>query len=371
MIGQAFALSMEKCNYSIAIIDPNNPNPGIQDNFHSRVSAITPISEEFLQSINVWNTIQRKQAFTNTKVWDQNSHGYLNFSAVDNDTHLGHIIENDCIQSAMYARLNNTNTQFIDAKLTNINEMQQGYKLHLDNNQQLQCSLLIGADGAYSRVRDLANIEFNSTNYQQKAIVCNIQSKKKFENTIWQRFLFNSTLALLPLSENKASIVWSADNNFADELLSLSTTEFSKRLSASMEYRFGELKVSNKIQAFPLIERSAKEYVKKNLALIGDSAHNIHPLAGQGVNLGFYDVIELSKQLQTNKYPLANYFVLRKYARARRLNNELMAKTSTSLNWIYKKNNEPLRWLRGFGMNLINKNLTLKLFFQKYASGKL
>ncbi|SFV76077.1 2-octaprenyl-3-methyl-6-methoxy-1,4-benzoquinol hydroxylase [hydrothermal vent metagenome] len=124
------------------------------------------------------------------------------------------------------------------------------------------------------------------------------------------------------------------------------------------------------VQAFPLIERSAKEYVKENLALIGDAAHNIHPLAGQGVNLGFADVEELSKQLQASNKSLGNYGVLRAYARARRLDNELMAKTMTGLNWIYKENNEPLRWLRGFGMNLINDNPSLKSFFQKHATGK-
>ena len=119
-----------------------------------------------------------------------------------------------------------------------------------------------------------------------------------------------------------------------------------------------------------MIERSAKEYVKDNLALIGDAAHNIHPLAGQGVNLGFADVDELSKQLTASQKSLGDYGVLRAYARARRLDNELMAKTMTGLNWIYKENNEPLRWLRGFGMNLINETPELKSFFQAHAIGK-
>ncbi|WXU00422.1 MAG: 2-octaprenylphenol hydroxylase [Catillopecten margaritatus gill symbiont] len=366
MVGQAFALSMAKQNLSIVIIEPNNPSPEIQDNFHTRVSAITPTSEEFLKNIGVWNGIQRKHAFTDTKVWDQNSHGHLDFSTIDSNTaHLGHIIENDCIQSAMYAELKNTTVQFISAKLDTLNKTEQGYQLHLDNQQQLECTLLIGADGARSRIRDLANIEFSDTNYQQQAIVCNIRSDEDFENTTWQRFLANSIIALLPLSKNEASIVWSAENPLANELLALSTQGFADRLSASVEYRFGKFEILSEIQAFPLIERSAKEYVKANLALIGDSAHNIHPLAGQGVNLGFADVVELSKQLKTNNQHLGNYSVLRKYARARRLDNELMAKTMTGLNWIYKENSEPARWLRGFGMNLINENPSLKSFLQQ------
>lgn len=366
MVGQAFALSMAKRDLTIAIIEPNNPNPDIQENFHTRVSAITPTSEAFLQSIGVWDNIQRKQAFTDTKVWDENSHGRLDFSATDdNATHLGHIIENDAIQSAMFAQLQHTQVEFIPAKLDNIDKTEAGYTLYLDTAQQLNCTLLIGADGARSRIRDLCNIEWSETNYQQQAIVCNIRSEKSFENTTWQRFLSDSIIALLPLSEKQASIVWSAENRLADELLSLSPQDFASRLAAGVEYGFGKFEVLSPIQAFPLIERSAKDYVKDNLALIGDSAHNIHPLAGQGVNLGFSDVAELSKQLNASKQHLGDYLVLRKYARARRLDNELMAKTMTGLNWIYKENNEPLRWLRGLGMNLINENPALKSFFSK------
>lgn len=373
MVGQAFALSMEqKTNASIAIIEPNNPNPVINDTFHTRVSAITPASEEFLSKLGVWDLIKRKHVFTQTKVWDQNSHGNLDFFATDDNlTHLGHIIENDAIQSAMFTALSDTKVEFIDAKLDNIDKVDEGYQLQLDNDQQLSCTLLIGADGARSRIRDLTKIEFSETNYQQKAIICNIRTDKSFEDSTWQRFLSNSIIALLPLSDNEASIVWSAEDHLADELLSLSLQDFADRLSAGVEYRFGQFEVLNQVQAFPLIERSAKDYVKESIALIGDAAHNIHPLAGQGVNLGFSDVSELSDQLQFSSKPLGDYSVLRTYARARRLDNELMAKTMTGLNWIYKENNELLRWLRGFGMNFINENPTLKSFFQKHATGKL
>lgn len=370
MVGQAFALSMANTDYKIAIIEPNNPNPGLHDEFHTRVSAITPKSEKLLKDIGAWDLIKRKHSFVQTHVWDQNSHGSLDFSAGDEGlSHLGYIIENDAIQLALFSALKKTKVTFISAKLKTIQKIQQGYQVTLDNNNQIECNLLVAADGARSRIRSLSGIEFSEHDYQQKAIVCNIESDKGFESATWQRFLSDSIIALLPLSENKASIVWSAENTLADELTQLSKAEFSKRLSAGVEYRFGEFKVVNDIQAFPLIERSSKDYVKESLVLIGDAAHNIHPLAGQGVNLGFSDVIELSKQLNTNDNKLGNYSVLRQYARARRLDNELMAKTMTGLNWIYKENNEPLRWLRGFGMNLINDNPTLKSFLQKHALG--
>ena len=370
MVGQAFALSLADTDLKIAIVEPNNPNPKLDKDFHTRVSAITPKSENLLKSIGAWENIKRKKAFVNTKVWDQNSHGSLDFDCSDEDVdHLGHIIENDAIQSALYASLDKTDVEFISAKLDDIQKLEDGYKVKLDNNKTIECSLLIGADGARSRIRELAKIEYSSNDYGQKAIVCNIHADKGFEDTTWQRFLSNSIIALLPLTENTASIVWSAQNNLADELTALDANEFGERLSQGVEYRFGRFKVISDIQAFPLIERSSNEYVQQNLALIGDAAHNIHPLAGQGVNLGFGDVVELSAQIKANIHNFSEFSTLRKFARARRLDNELMAKTMTGLNWIYKENSEPVRILRGFGMNVINETPVLKAFFQKHALG--
>ena len=370
MVGQAFALSLADTDLKIAIVEPNIPNPKLDKDFHTRVSAITPKSENLLKSIGAWENIKRKKAFVNTKVWDQNSHGSLDFDCSDEDVdHLGHIIENDAIQSALYASLDKTDVEFISAKLDDIQKLEDGYKVKLDNNKTIECSLLIGADGARSRIRELAKIEYSSNDYGQKAIVCNIHADKGFEDTTWQRFLSNSIIALLPLTENTASIVWSAQNNLADELTALDANEFGERLSQGVEYRFGRFKVISDIQAFPLIERSSNEYVQQNLALIGDAAHNIHPLAGQGVNLGFGDVVELSAQIKANIHNFSEFSTLRKFARARRLDNELMAKTMTGLNWIYKENSEPVRILRGFGMNVINETPVLKAFFQKHALG--
>ncbi|MBE8189979.1 MAG: UbiH/UbiF/VisC/COQ6 family ubiquinone biosynthesis hydroxylase [Candidatus Thioglobus sp.] len=369
MVGGALALSMAKtAELTIAIIEPNSLNPALGKDFSLRVSAITPSSQAFLERLGVWDLLKRKQAFTQTKVWDQNSHGTLDFAA-DEAKNLGHIVENDAIQAALFEALKNTKVQNICAKLQGFEKNNSGYKLQFDDGTNAECGLLVGADGANSRVRDLAGIKFSATDYQQQAIICNIRSEKSFENTTWQRFLADGIIALLPLADRQAAVVWSAKNALADELLGLPKTDFANRLAAGVECRFGEFKVLSEIGAFPLIARSSKDYVKPNLALIGDAAHNIHPLAGQGVNLGFADVQELSKQLAASNQNIGDFATLRIYARARRLDNELMAKTMSGLDWIYKENSEPIRWLRGFGMNFINQNPTLKAFFQKQASG--
>ena len=362
-----------KMSLSIAVIDPNNCNPTVSESFHTRVSAITPTTKDFLKSINVWNELERKNAFVATKVWDQNSHGHLNFHASDEDLkNLGYIIENDVIQSALFRAIETSNATMIQASLVELNANKIGYKVVLDNGQTLSCKLLIGADGPQSKVRSLANIDFKEHNYNQKAIIANVLTEKPLKQTTWQRFLSDSILAFLPLSDNQASIVWSCKNSLANMLEKLDDIEFNKRITDASEYRFGSLELQSARKYFPLVSRSANQYVLESLALIGDAAHNIHPLAGQGVNLGFSDVMELSQQLQDSKpNALGDFLVLRKYARARRLDNEVMAKTMTGLDWIYKENMEPIRWVRGYGMNLIDDTPALKSFFQRQALGKI
>ena len=166
--------------------------------------------------------------------------------------------------------------------------------------------------------------------------VGNIQSENPLMNSTWQRFLSDSILAILPLSENEASIVWSCKDSLANELENQDEATFNKRLTEASEYQFGNLKTQSSKQSFSLVSRSAMEYVLPGLVLIGDAAHNIHPLAGQGANLGFSDVIELSTQLIENSdKTIGDYSVLRKYARARRLDYEMMSNTMTGLDWIY------------------------------------
>ena len=374
MIGLSLVVELsKKMNLSVAIIDPNDCNPTINDSFHTRVSAITPSTQDFLSSINVWDKIQRKKGFSATKVWDQNSHGHLNFYAKDEGIeYLGYIVENDLIQSVLFNAIDQSKVSMINAKLVGLTKTDIGYTVNLENGESHSCKLLVGADGSQSKVRDLAEIQVTEHDYQQKAIIANIVSEKPLMNTTWQRFLSDSILAILPLSNHQASIVWSCKEALANELEAKDKTIFNKMLSEASEYQFGVLKLESSKKSFPLVSRTAKEYVRANLALIGDAAHNIHPLAGQGANLGFSDVIELSKQLvENNDKLLGDFHVLRKYARARRLDNEMMSKTMTGLDWIYKENNEPIRWLRGYGMNLIDETPILKSFFQRQALGKV
>ena len=372
MVGMAFALDFaKKQNQKIAIIDNSEIKPTILKDFHTRVSSINIASEEYLKELGVWQDIERKKSFSKVKVWDQNSQGSINFDSQEEDlTHFGHIIENDIIKLALYKSIKKSNITIIKDNVINIEKDNNFYKI-ISTDKTITCSLLIGADGANSKIRKLAGIEYRENNYEQKAIIANIVSKQKFNNTISQRFLDNSIIAILPMSENKASIVYSCNNDIAKTLINLSDKEFNEKLNIATEYFFGELELISKRNEFPITEKSAKNYFLDNLALIGDAAHNIHPLAGQGVNLGFADSKTLNIKLYENKDKDIKYSeILEEYAKDRKIQNEIMAKTMTTLNWVYKNNDEPIRIIRGLGMNFINNNQIIKSFLQKQAVGK-
>jgi len=182
MVGLAFAIELsQKKNCSIAIVEPNTSSPSISKSFHTRVSAITTSSEAYLKSLNIWDDIKRKQVFVATRVWDQNSHGRLNFYAKDeNMEHLGYIIENDLIQSALFGVIDKHKIEFCNAKLSGLKKTDNGYEVNLDNQTNVSCQLLVGADGANSQVRTLSAIEVTERDYQQKAIIANIISEKPF-----------------------------------------------------------------------------------------------------------------------------------------------------------------------------------------------
>lgn len=371
MVGMSSALDfVKKQKKKIAIIDNKIIEPKISKDFHTRVSAINIASENYLKELSVWQNIIRKRPFNCVKVWDQNSHGSINFHAKEeNLTHLGNIIENDVIKSALYKEISKNDITIITDNLENIEKNNDYYKIILKDNKEITCSLLIGADGVNSKIRTLAGIECDENNYQQKAIIANISSAKNFSSTISQRFLTNSIIAILPLSDKQASIVWSCNNDLAKSLIKANKSDFAQQLNLATEYYFGELKLISERLEFALTAKSAKKYTTANLALIGDAAHNIHPLAGQGVNLGLADAKALNISLYKNEN-INDYFQLAEYEKNRKMKNEIMAKTMSSLDWIYKNNNEIIRLIRGSGMNFIDNSEIIKSFLQKNALGE-
>ena len=367
LIGGSLAIALSKFDFNIVLIDPNYKKPIITNDYDSRVSAIVASSVNFLKDINIWEGIKRKRPYQSTRVWDQNSNGKLNFSAKNDE--LGFIIENNQITLALYEAIeDSSNIKVIDYEVNSIVNQKTHYQIDLDSSTSLSANLLIGADGFNSSIRKFANIESKKRNYHQHAFVFNIETQEKLDNAIWQRFNSDSISAVLPLDDHIASIVWSVKNELKNELDVINQELFLKSFSRSVENAFGKLKIVSKINSFPLYEMKANAYVKPNLALIGDAAHRIHPLAGQGANIGFMDIMELINVLEDFNFTnLGNIRSLKKYERRRKFENEMMSNAMTSFDSIFKNNSEPFRLIRGLGMNMINSSEKLKYLILNQA----
>jgi len=370
LIGGALAIALSKLNFNIVLIDPNYAKPIITDDYDSRVSAVVSSSVNFLKDINIWEGIKRKRPYQSTRVWDQNSNGKLHFTSDKND--LGFIIENNQIIHSLHEAIECcSNIKFINSEVKSIVDEKTHYQINLDSSTSISANLLIGADGFNSSIRKFANIESKKRNYHQHAFVFNIQTQEKLDNSIWQRFNSDSISAVLPLDDHIASIVWSVKNELKNELDVMDQELFLKSFSRSLEHSFGKLKIVSNINSFPLYEMKANEYVKPNLVLIGDAAHRIHPLAGQGANIGFMDIMELTNVLEDSNFTdLGNIRSLKKYERRRKFENEMMSNAMTGLDGIFKNNSEFVRTLRGLGMNLIDSSDSLKSKILERASGK-
>jgi len=370
LIGQSLALALSNFKLEVGLVDLNFEKPLLSKSYDNRVSAIVPSTVNFLKSIGIWGNIHRKRPYQSTRVWDQNSNGKLNFSSKNDD--LGFIIENNQIIHALHEAIECfSNIKVINSEVKSIVDEKTHYQINLDSLTGLNTDLLIGADGFNSSIRKFASISSEDRDYDQHAFVFNIETHEKLDNAIWQRFNADSISAVLPLDDHIASIVWSVKNELKDELDVMDQELFLKSFSRSVEHAFGKLKIVSNINSFPLYEMKAKEYVKPNLVLIGDAAHRIHPLAGQGANIGFMDIMELINVLEDSNFTnLGNIRSLKKYERRRKFENEMMSNAMTGLDGIFKNTSEFIRTLRGFGMNLIDLSDSLKSKILERANGK-
>jgi 2-octaprenylphenol hydroxylase len=370
LIGQSLALALSNFKLEVGLVDLNYGKPVLSESYDNRVSAIVPSTVNFLKAIGIWGNIRRKRSYQSTRVWDQNSNGKLNFSSKNDD--LGFIIENNQIIHALHEAIECcSNIKVINSEVKSIVDEKTHYQINLDSSASLNTDLLIGADGFNSSIRKFASISSKDRDYEQHAFVFNIETQEKLDNAIWQRFNSDSISAVLPLDDHIASIVWSVKNDLKDELDVMDQELFLKSFSRSVEHAFGKLKIVSKINSFPLYEMKANEYIKPNLVLIGDAAHRIHPLAGQGANIGFMDIMELINVLEDSNFTnLGNIRSLKKYERRRKFENEMMSNAMTGLDGIFKNTSEFVRTLRGFGMNLIDSSDSLKSKILERASGK-
>jgi len=382
MVGLTLACALGDNNrssrFKIALIEAREPeNFHPDDEYDLRVSAISRASQQVFENLNVWQGMQSRRisAFEHMHVWDGTGEGEIHFTAAESGVDaLGHIVENRVTQIALMEQVKQqSNIDFYcPMQVKNIEYNESGSCIELADGSEILAHLLVGADGAHSRVRDAASIGLDQAEYEQTAIVCVVKTSMHHQHTAWQRFLPTGPLAFLPLADGRCSIVWSTTAGQASALLELDDDEFCRTLEQAFDYKLGAIESVGRRAGFPLVRRHAETYVKPGLALIGDAAHTIHPLAGQGVNLGVLDAVSLAQviiKVDSMGADFASQPSLRKYERWRRGENTIMMFSMSGFKNLFSNEQSELSAIRNAGLNFVNSIPPLKNKFMRHAMG--
>jgi 2-octaprenylphenol hydroxylase len=307
-------------------------------------------------------------------VWDRAGFGEIHFDAADlSEPDLGHIVENRVILRALWQALDSAGVRVITpAALQTLAAMEERTILSLAHGSELRVGLVVGADGARSKVRELAGIETRGEAYDQSAVVATVRAEHGNRSTAWQRFMRDGPLALLPLQRDLFSIVWSTAPQQAERLCSMPVDDFNAALTQASESRLGQLTLEGGRAAFPLRLQHAEQYVRPGLALVGDAAHVIHPLAGQGVNLGFLDaaaLVDALREARLRGHRPGALRTLRVYERSRKGHNTATQLTMDLFKQLFGNDLVALSLARNVGLGVAGRLGPLRRLFERVALG--
>ncbi|MGJ8679838.1 FAD-dependent monooxygenase [Paraglaciecola sp.] len=378
IVGLTQALALKNSGLSVAIIDANSSNGIPSGEPDLRVSALTLATQTVLEKVGAWQHLnpERMSRYSDMLVWDQDSFAKIEFNAQQVDAQqLGYVIENQHIRHALWLEAEKSSFIQILApkKIQKLMFGQQECFIHLDDDTHLTARLVIGADGANSIVKQQANLAQTFWDYDQNAIVATIKTQEPHQHIARQVFTTHGPLAFLPLwDDHLCSIVWSQDEPKAASLMALDKAEFEKQLTANFDAKLGLCELVSEPQSYPLKMRYTRQWVDDRVALIGDAAHTIHPLAGQGANLGILDAAALAEQIltliaQDKDFGAAKN--LRPYERWRKTEAAKMVATMEAFKRLFSGQQPFKKLIRDVGLNTINKLPNTKHAIIKQAMG--
>jgi 2-octaprenylphenol hydroxylase len=377
MVGATAACGLADAGLSVLLLDRQLPPAFDPSRYALRVSAINRATERLLDRLGVWKRIAalRASPFRRIVVWDAGSPGEVRFDAAESgEPVLGHIVENDLIVHALAQGLDERRsvTRLAPVSVERLEPLPAGMRVGLSNGTAVQGRLLVGADGRESQIRELLRIGGRGESYGERAIVAEVATERPHAQTAWQRFLPTGPLAFLPLANGHCSIVWSGPEAQAERLLALDDNAFSAELSHAFEHRLGAVRLAGERAGFALLRAHAQSYLAERAVLIGDAAHAMHPMAGQGVNLGMADADALVQVLGAAHRAgrdIGHRATLRPFERWRRAENELMLGAVHGLHTAFAWKAPWLAGARGAGMRIVDRLPPLKRLFMARAMG--
>ncbi|SDL54959.1 2-octaprenylphenol hydroxylase [Modicisalibacter muralis] len=386
LVGATLAALLGEAGVAVTVLDAR-PGPLVDTGIGQgqparRVSALTPVSQRLFEHLGVWPAMvaRRVTPYRGMQVWDGEGSGEIAFDADQAGTPvLGHIVENDVMLAALEARLADlpSVTQVFDARLSALQTTALGRRLILADGRRFIAPLVVGADGARSQLRELAEIAAHSRDTGQAALVTTVRTERPHAGVARQVFLASGPLAFLPLSvegdDRYCSIVWSTQPAEAERLCGVSRAALGDTLAQAFERRLGDVAVLDDALVVPLTQRHAERYTESGLALIGDAAHSIHPLAGQGVNLGFMDAAVLAEELieaRRRGASLGDTRILSRYSRRRRTDNTAMLALMDGFRLLFGAKHPAVRVARNLGLSGVDRLLPLKRLLMRQAIGE-
>ncbi len=363
----------------VAVLEPVRPcAPAPDAPLDARVSALSRASERILESAGAWERIvgPRLQPYERMRVWHRSvsvrSRDVLVFDAADaGEPNLGYIAENRLVQVALLDAFERAGGMMLPREIRALKVEADRVQVETDGGR-LSARLVVGADGARSTVREAVGLTAQTASYRQTAIVANVSTARPHERTAWQRFLGAGTLAFLPLADGSSSIVWSADAPQAQALLAASDAGFEREVERQSDDCLGAIRLLTERHSFPLQRLAAHRYTVHRCALAGDAAHVIHPLAGQGLNLGLLDAAALAEVViaaqREGEDPGAER-ALRRYERWRKSETQVMAAAVDAFDRFLAHGAGPIAWLAQRGLAWVNRSAEVKRFFIARALG--